>query len=397
MRSTLWLLPVLFLAVGAMPAEGQRASLDLGLESRYFLDEGVYGNPDQSESSLRIRGDVSYAWDRNRHVLTFIPYLLLSDPDGEKTHFDIREANWAGVVGDLEVRVGIGKVFWGVAESAHLVDVVNQTDLVESVDGEEKLGQPMVSLRYRTPVGDFSVFLLPYFRERTFAGHEGRLRYPTPVDPSRTEYESSRERRHVDFAARWQKSHSLLDLGVSFFSGTSRDPLIRNATAEDGSDIAFARYPLSRQVGLDLQLTHGPTLLKHESVYRSYSAGEADDFFAQVTGIEYTLYGVLESSVDLGWLAEYQYADKPNALTPFTNHVFMGARVGLNDVQGSEFLLGGLFDVSGSEHYLSIESRRRLSSVMSVAFEVRHFLSSTSNPSPFAQESHVSLELSHLF
>ena len=41
-------------------------------------------------------------------------------------------------------RVGVGKVFWGVTESQHLVDIINQTDLVENIDTEDKLGQPML-------------------------------------------------------------------------------------------------------------------------------------------------------------------------------------------------------------------------------------------------------------
>jgi len=42
--------------------------------------------------------------------------------------------------------VGINSVFWRVVESNHLVDILNQTDLIEDIDGEEKLGQPMISL-----------------------------------------------------------------------------------------------------------------------------------------------------------------------------------------------------------------------------------------------------------
>ena len=44
-----------------------------------------------------------------------------------------------------ELRAGIGRVFWGVTESYHLVDVINQTDLVENVDRKDKLGQPLVN------------------------------------------------------------------------------------------------------------------------------------------------------------------------------------------------------------------------------------------------------------
>ena len=42
--------------------------------------------------------------------------------------------------------VGAAKVFWGTAESRHLVDIINQTDAVEDIDEEDKLGQPMVKV-----------------------------------------------------------------------------------------------------------------------------------------------------------------------------------------------------------------------------------------------------------
>ncbi|MFA0280087.1 hypothetical protein AB4489_26825, partial [Vibrio sp. 10N.222.55.F8] len=100
---------------------------------------------------------------------------------------------------DYELRAGVGKVFWGVTESAHLVDVVNQTDAIESVDGESKLGQSMVHFTSIKDWGTIDAMLLPYFRERTFAGEDGRLRTPVPVSDDAL-YESSREEKHVDVA-----------------------------------------------------------------------------------------------------------------------------------------------------------------------------------------------------
>ena len=44
------------------------------------------------------------------------------------------------------MRLGLRKVYWGVTESQHLVDVINQTEGVENLDGEDKLGQPMLNL-----------------------------------------------------------------------------------------------------------------------------------------------------------------------------------------------------------------------------------------------------------
>ena len=61
----------------------------------------------------------------------------LDSADSSRSHFDLRELNylWLGDAGELSV--GIGKVFWGVAEFVHLVDIINQTDLVENIDEEE--------------------------------------------------------------------------------------------------------------------------------------------------------------------------------------------------------------------------------------------------------------------
>ena len=73
-------------------------------------------------------------------------------------------------------------MFWGVTELRHLVDIINQTDLVENLDGEQKLGQPMVQLTLLKDWGTLDFFAMPYFRERTFTGPDGR---PRPRSPSR--------------------------------------------------------------------------------------------------------------------------------------------------------------------------------------------------------------------
>ena len=84
-----------------------------------------------------------------------------------------------------DLTAGFDKVFWGVMESSHLVDYINQTDAVEDVDGEDKLGQPMLHLGLQRDWGDLNFFYLPYFRERTFPGRHGRLRAFLVVDTDR--------------------------------------------------------------------------------------------------------------------------------------------------------------------------------------------------------------------
>ena len=83
---------------------------------------------------------------------------------------------------EWELRLGVDRVFWGVAESRHLVDIVNQTDLIEHPDEEDKLGQPMAHLTWSGDWGVAEVFGLPYHRARTFSGPKGRLRFPLVAD-----------------------------------------------------------------------------------------------------------------------------------------------------------------------------------------------------------------------
>ena len=66
-------------------------------------------------------------------------FARADENDEERNHFDIAELYWTLPSDEWELLIGINKVFWGVTESAHLVDIINQTDQVESFTGEEKL------------------------------------------------------------------------------------------------------------------------------------------------------------------------------------------------------------------------------------------------------------------
>ena len=81
--------------------------------------------------------------------------------DDRRSHFDVRELMYQRVFDDFELRAGLGRVFWGVTESYHLVDIINQTDLVEDIDLEDKLGQPLVNLTLIRDWGALDLFALP--------------------------------------------------------------------------------------------------------------------------------------------------------------------------------------------------------------------------------------------
>ncbi len=394
--------PVLLLILLQPNAWAQsQYALDLGLENRYYQSEGEFGNIDQSEISLRLQFDYSYSWDNSRKLIQFIPYALVSDPDREKSHTDLREASFSASFGRLELQVGISKLFWGVTESTHLVDVINQTDLVENPDGEDKLGQPLIALGVATEWGCLTGFVLPYFRERSFPGVDGRLRTALIVDTDNPTFESADEERHIDLAIRWEHSVSYFDIGLSYFDGTSRDPILMPGSISGGDSVLIPQYPQISQTGVDLQMTYEALLLKHESIYRNYDSAEHEDFYAQASGLEYSLYSVLDSPADLGLILEYLSADDANnARTPFDKHSFVALRLVFNDTQDSSVLAGMVFDHDSDTRFVNIEVSRRLAPELTGTLEIRHFEiddEDTSALSSYARESYVQVEMIYAF
>ena len=158
---------------------------------------------------------------------TLTPLYRFDSADSRRTHADLREAYVLthGEWGESfwELRVGLDRVFWGVAEVHNLVDIVNQVDSVEHPRDRPKLGQPMAHLTVSGDWGIAEAFVLPYHRKRTFPGRSGRHRSGRLID-QHARYESGAKERHVDLAVRYGNAVGLLDFGLSAFVGTSRDP-----------------------------------------------------------------------------------------------------------------------------------------------------------------------------
>ena len=331
---------------------------EISLENRYYLEEGSYGNNEQGDSSILIKPEYSYSWNNDRHVFTFIPYARLSQLDDEKSHFDIRELSYVGSWNNVELRFGISKVFWGVTESQHLVDVINQTDLVENPDGEDKLGQPMIAPSLITDYGSFQAFLLPYFRERTFPGEKGRFRSSLPIDNDGQTYSNEDEERNIDYALRWSHYHGSLEWALSYFKGTDRDP---NFIVNESQTALIANYGESEQVSLELQYNYKDWLFKSEILNKDSQFN--GDYFATVTGFEYTFSNIKNKGTDIGVLYEYLYDErKEETATGLYNTSFLATRIALNDEKSTELLAGLFFDNEEKQVSLArLEASRRIS------------------------------------
>ncbi len=359
-----------------------RWSGSAALELRVFAADPVFAGQDSesTQPSLTLQPEWRYTSEEGRHKLSFIPFLRLDGNDDERTHFDLREAYWLYIADSWELTVGIDKVFWGVTESLHLVDVINQTDAVEEVDGEDKLGQPMVRLSTQRDWGTLSLFVMPAFRERTFAGEEGRLRPPLAVDSDRPLYESSAEDGHLDLALRYSHYLGDWDFGAYYFRGTGREPRLLS-TIEGRALLPF--YDLVQQVGVDLQYTHNAWLWKLEAIGRQ---GQGKTFAAAVAGLEYTFYQLGSGASDLGVLVELLVdgRDSSAPVTFFDDDIFVGARWALNDIHDSSLLAGVVVDREGGGSAYFAEGERRLADGWTFAVEARVFSGADADDPLFA-------------
>lgn len=381
-----WVLAPLLAAVAhaGVGVDHHRISGSTSIETRWFPEKALHEGQSGHASGF-VAAPGLYLEDSGGRSLTLAPFLRYDHTDPRRTHADLREAYLLlfGEMGDgeWELRAGIARVFWGVAESQHLVDIVNQVDLVEHPGGEAKLGQPMVHFTWSANWGALELFGLPWHRARTFPGRAGRLRLPLFVDDERVEYESGAGERHLDLAARYSHSFRSIDFGFSCFRGTSREPSLE---IDPDREALVQSYAQIRQLGMDAQLTAGSWLFKLEGIHRAGArnlSGREEGYVASVLGGEYTFYSVLGSAADLGLLGEWSYDGRGRNATPgrspntLENDLFFASRLALNDVQSTEIVASILGDVKRATRAMAVEFARRLSDRWSLELETIYLLS----------------------
>ena len=355
----------------------------LNAESRLFPAAPAFSGQ-RSAASGFVAEPAFHVEDGEGWSFTLVPFFRYDQADPRRTHFDLREAHLLLFGDGWEARLGVGQVFWGVAESQRLVDIVNQVDLVEHPNGEAKLGQPVAHVTWFGGWGAFEVLAMSYHRARTFPGSRGRLRLPVAVDPERVQYESAAGRGGLDVASRYSHSLGPVDLGVSAFDGTSREPFLQRVNDDADEPPLVQHYGQVRQLGLDVQLTVGSWLLKTEAIGRTGAlnlVGRKQDYVAAVLGGEYTFYTVAGSGVDLGLLAEWSYDSRGPSATPnrspniLENDIFFAARLAFNDVQSTELTTSVLADARRATRALALEFGRRISNAWSLQAEAVALLS----------------------
>ena len=365
-------------------------------EFRYFPESPAYdGQLEYFQPSVYFSGEGRWISKDRKKRLQFEPFLRVDVQDDERSHFDIRELNYSQRFSNFDLLIGNAQIFWGVAESRNVVDVINQFDEVENSDETDKLGQPLIRFGKFTDIGRFEVYYLPYFRERTFPGGDGRQRGPLTVDLDNAEYDEGREEWAGDFALRYQHQIDQFDIGIHVFTGTARAPFLKS-NGEGTSHIPI--YQKLTQGGLDIQRTWDAWLLKLEVVIADQSG---DNFTSNVFGLEYTFFDFSNSGIDIGILFEGLYDNRDEnktASTLFENDIFVGTRFTWNDFQESELLLGAIIDWKTGSMFSSIEYERRIGENMKFEVEAQYFLAQDSEPlAQFERDSNLTLRLTRYY
>lgn len=345
----------------------------VGLETMSFLNSGH--GPESIHAitgEFRLKGqfvdDLSYD-------LRLYGRQTIQESGGG--YFDPTVAKLTWQSGAWQVDVGYDLLFWGVAEGRNVVNIVNQRDQIRDLLGDQGLGQAMLAGRYFGSSYTVEGFILPGFRELDFGASGRRWGFGLPVDDSDSTFESGKKRRHIDYAFRLSGIAGDLEYGLSVFDGTLRQPRF-NFDPSTGS--LTPHYALGRQVGLELQYTAGPTLLKLEAARVIPRKDSEDSYWAGVAGIEY----LTGSALDLPWettlYAEYNWDSRgDDGPSIFQNDVFLGLRVGFGNVDETELRLGMVKDLEHDGMLGSAKLTTRLNEQFRLVAE--YIFTEANNPS----------------
>ncbi len=378
---------VLALWSGAASADLPALQGSVAVETRVFAESPE--DPNQARDTAAVllnpvwkaRFGSDEAWE-----LEMSPYARIDARDKAARYVDLRVASLEFRERSQMFRVGFDNVFWGVAESNHLVDIINQVDPRADVELEAKLGQPMVSYtRFLDSYGRVEVFWLPYFRPRPGIGEKGRQRLEV-IPESQQTHGLGRLLRRDDWAVRWSGQIASADVGLYIFKGVGREPDFSRSTEGD--------YHATRQLGMTLQLPQGSMLWKLEALRRS---GQGRTFNAYVAGGEYT---IARPSGDLGLLLEWSQDFRDGSAPPsrFARSLFGGVRYRVSESGDGEILFGVLHDLRHNTRSYKVEFSRRLSDHVKLGLVARKFVAPADSPfAALRRDANVQMTLSWSF
>ncbi|MAV76175.1 MAG: hypothetical protein CL691_06105 [Cellvibrionales bacterium] len=355
----------------------------ISLEFKQFTHSSPSIDHNQ-DGSLIWQGNYRLSWQNDRgqlaNELTIAPIIRYNSQDNERSKVDFKSLSWTQVKPNWELRAGIRTISWRTTEAVNLVDIINQADASANIDDEDKLGQAMVNWVWLNDYFSFELLALPFFRERIFPGDEARLRGSYTIDTDRPEYASNAENKRIDAAMRFVLLLDQWEIAVSHFSGTSREPILFVPDQQHTELRPY--YPVIEQTGLQLEYAADNWLWKLEAISRNgftlptqflleSQIAMPSRYSAATAGFELALPALFNPDYDYSLLAEYLWDERRDEA--LANDVFIGLRIGFNDLQSSELLLGSIMDLDRQELLTFIEHSYRNNNNGKIDLTVRLF------------------------
>ena len=353
---------------------------EVGLENRHF-NQRTEGYDSKESPSLFLKVSFYEQSNIGENLFAFTPFIRLDKNDNERTHFDIKELSWLHIDNHWEYRTGIRIENWGVTEAINLVDIINQKDDIDQIDGDEKLGQPMINLSRVSDYGIFDIYALVGLREKKFPSAMGRPRLPLLVNTDNAKYESSAQNKRIDFAFRWQHLLGNWQIALSKFIVTPREPVLTLATdsfdlnnfltegklRSNDNPTLFPFYPVIDQTGIEALYLKGNWGYKAELITQS---GGRKTFYAADIGLEYNANSIFTTNIDISWILEYLYDSREGSQSSiYQDDLYLASRIAFNNQASTEALLSVTYDSKSKEKIIGMESSWRHSNNIKIQFD----------------------------
>lgn len=345
----------------------ERVNVDIAATSRYYFESTQTPQINIDDLAYGARGEVMAS--QRFGVVKFDAKLFANwdSADDHRRYADIRQAKLSARWGNIRAAAGVDTFFWGVSESINLVNVINQSDIRESLDSKVKQGQTFASLSYRLDAGEIGLYFLPTFSARQFPL---RPAYGLPISDS-NHYQDNEKNGGI--AARGLFYLDDFEFAVGYFNGTRRDPLlIRQPQAAE-----LTPFYLQTET-----LLFDAVYLSDSLTYKwEFKTGRELDsgFVASNIGIEYPIYALEETLQELVVIAEYVFDDRGDrAESHGQNDLFLGTKFEFAENSGQIRLLYS-YDMDNGSQYAEASCQYRLNDYLRIKAKIMGVLSATAD------------------
>lgn len=321
--------------------------LDLATTSRYYYVAAEGDSNNKYSKGFKAEAKFNYKYENIR--FNGLAFTNWDSTDDSRSYSNIRQANIYVNNNNFTFGLGVDTFFWGVSESINVVNVLNQSDIMESLDGKVKYGQTFVSINTRFSNGDFSFYYLPLFQEQSFPE---RPSYGLAISKNAV-FEHDKKRGGI--AARGLFYFDRLEFALSYFKGTRRSALLARHATEMAVLTPYYIQTVNYLVD-GVYIAEDFTLKFEAKTGLEQNAG----FTTFNLGIEYPSYAFSKLVEEVIFIAEYAFDDrKLSAETHGQNDIFLGGKFnfGYSEQGNVRFLYSYDFDYRSQYAELSYEYR----------------------------------------